>query len=837
MSADHLDPGNFSTGVRRDRIMMQFQCGRCSKELRCPDQFAGHTVQCPGCRSPLRVPDMVTWNFFDRSKRRNWFQRVFGRPDEKVKAIRDLGRGQVARLQQLADFLSSADAKSRQRLAEAADGRCERTLQKFLKTTTIEKLSEFSTGATIKTLRAAGIRTLEDLQGWPKQRLLELHRIGPATANNILNSFRKLCARATAQANSIPGPDSITDDYRDILKTAYRSLQSRNISSRFVTQLCSLANQGNGLLVAAESSGRFLDRLLNLEAAESKIAKTHSELDAWCKSDEVAECTAKAEEAEGQLRAPHQAELVEDYRQRYADYVALFESQLGIEYVPRCAPKMKRDRPEYGDAWRHAHGVAEAPPAWEPPRTPSLRGGVASEIADRVEKLQLSLDGLRIQLRGYQAFGIKYLVHQKRTVLGDEMGLGKTIQALGAMVHLTEAKSARRFLVVAPASIIGNWVKEIQRCTELAVRVLHGPFREYELATWQNSGGVAITSYTTLGKLMSGLNRQPIDLLVADEAHYIKNPSAVRSRNVATVANRAAACVLMTGTPLENHAIEFVELIKVCDEQTARRVKSTALDGRDVAVDPAAFERRISSVYLRRNQEDVLHELPECIQIEEWVELGDSEWSTYYRAVESRALMKMRYATLGNERSSAKLSRFEDLMDDYRERGEKVVVFSFFLKALDQVGSSITETFRLDGSVPVPRRQQIIEEFNRKRGFAAMIAQIEAGGVGINLQSASSVIILEPQLKPTTEWQAIKRVHRMGQSRRVIVHRLLARNTVDERIHELLGGKAATFDAYARESQIKQVSRAARDTAVSEHQLVEHELKRLKERQLVGSIN
>lgn len=118
-----------------------------------------------------------------------------------------------------------------------------------------------------------------------------------------------------------------------------------------------------------------------------------------------------------------------------------------------------------------------------------------------------------------------------------------------------------------------------------------------------------------------------------------------------------------------------------------------------------------------------------------------------------------------------------------------------------------------------------------------MIAQIEAGGVGINLQSASSVIIMEPQLKPTTEWQAIKRVHRMGQSRRVIVHRLLARNTVDERIYELLGDKAATFEAYARESQIKQVSRAARDTAISEQKLVELELKKLKERQLIGSIN
>lgn len=121
-----------------------------------------------------------------------------------------------------------------------------------------------------------------------------------------------------------------------------------------------------------------------------------------------------------------------------------------------------------------------------------------------------------------------------------------------------------------------------------------------------------------------------------------------------------------------------------------------------------------------------------------------------------------------------------------------------------------------------------IDTFSSQHGSAVMACQITAGGVGINLQSASAVILLEPQHKPTTEWQAIKRVHRMGQSRKVLVHRILARDTVDESLKELLGRKTSLFNEYARESAIKNASAAATDTseAALAQRLVEMEVRR-----------
>jgi SNF2 family DNA or RNA helicase len=123
----------------------------------------------------------------------------------------------------------------------------------------------------------------------------------------------------------------------------------------------------------------------------------------------------------------------------------------------------------------------------------------------------------------------------------------------------------------------------------------------------------------------------------------------------------------------------------------------------------------------------------------------------------------------------------------------------------------------------------IIDAFAREPGFALLACQVTAGGVGINLQSASVVVLFEPQYKPTTEWQAIKRVHRMGQSRKVVVHRFYARSTVDESLRQLVGKKTILFDQYARESAIKNASAAATDTSVAsiERQLLEKERARL----------
>ena len=176
-----------------------------------------------------------------------------------------------------------------------------------------------------------------------------------------------------------------------------------------------------------------------------------------------------------------------------------------------------------------------------------------------------------------------------------------------------------------------------------------------------------------------------------------------------------------------------------------------------------------------------------------------------------RHLMNMRQAAYRSP-TSAKLERLEQIVDEASEDQRKVVIFSFFLHVLATVGQWLDSVVgTITGAVSPSGRQQLVDEFTRHRGHAVLLNQIEAGGVGINLQAASIVIITEPKWKPSTEDQAIARAHRMGQVRTVQVHRLLAKDSVDERIREIQENKSLLFDEYARKSDAKEVDRRAID--------------------------
>ena len=143
---------------------------------------------------------------------------------------------------------------------------------------------------------------------------------------------------------------------------------------------------------------------------------------------------------------------------------------------------------------------------------------------------------MKASLRGYQAFGAKFALVQRRAILGDEMGLGKTIQALAAMCHLA-AGDARHFLVVCPASVIVNWTREIQQHTELKAYRLHGPEMQRNSREWTHRGGVAVTTYEVL-RSMPASERVSLGMLTVDEAHYTKNPEALRTKAVRNWAQR-----------------------------------------------------------------------------------------------------------------------------------------------------------------------------------------------------------------------------------------------------------------------------------------------------------
>lgn len=181
--------------------------------------------------------------------------------------------------------------------------------------------------------------------------------------------------------------------------------------------------------------------------------------------------------------------------------------------------------------------------------------------------------------------------------------------------------------------------------------------------------------------------------------------------------------------------------------------------------------------------------------------------------------MAMRRAAYADPAGSAKLLRLMEVVDEAAENGLKVVVFSFFRDVLRVVQDALGQRAfgPLDGGLDAVRRQDVVDEFAAVQGHAVLLSQIQAGGVGLNIQAASVVILCEPQVKPTMESQAIARAHRMGQVRRVQVHRLLAADSVDQRMVEILRAKSQLFDDYARRSDVAESTPEAVD--VSEQSL------------------
>ncbi len=444
------------------------------------------------------------------------------------------------------------------------------------------------------------------------------------------------------------------------------------------------------------------------------------------------------------------------------------------------------------------------------PDAEAAQGFVPAAVAERVHRHPLDTSALRVSLRGYQAFGAKFALAQGRAILGDEMGLGKTIEALAAMAHL-HAEGDRHFLVVCPAGVLVNWTHEVRRHSSLRAFRLHGPDREQNLKVWARQGGVGITTYDSL-KALPKPDGFEVALLVVDEAHYVKNPDALRTRAVRGWIGGTPRALFLTGTPMENKVEEFRTLVGHLQPAVA-----AGISARPGLAGAAAFRTAVAPVYLRRNQADVLAELPPRIVTEEWVELTGADLHAYREAVASRNFMAMRRAayTPKDVTGSAKLARLVDVVSEVTANGRKVVVFSYFLDVLDSVQRVLGDLALgpVTGSVPPPVRQELVDHFTARPGPVVLVSQIEAGGVGVNLQAASVVILTEPQWKSTVEDQAIARCHRMGQVRPVNVHRLLAANTVDQRMLEVLARKTLLFDEYVRHSELKEASPDAVDVS------------------------
>ena len=318
--------------------------------------------------------------------------------------------------------------------------------------------------------------------------------------------------------------------------------------------------------------------------------------------------------------------------------------------------------------------------------------------------------------------------------------------------------------------------------------------------SWINIGGVLLTTYETLRKIELE-NDFKFEMLTVDEAHYIKNENTLRAKQVLKLSLHAKRLLYMTGTPIENDVNEMIKLITDLQPRISFDIKNIAY-----LSSANEFKDKIAPVYYRRKRDDVLKELPELIESIEWCDLLKDETRLYENAILTNDRTSARRVSwiMGDYSKSSKAIRLKEIVDMAKTDGRKVLVFSFYKDTIFAIKEFLKDDALepIYGAISTLKRQQIIDEFNNSDAGKVLIAQIQAGGTGLNIQSASVVVICEPQYKPSIENQAISRAYRMGQIRNVLVYRLVASDTIEERILEILDRKQNEFNVFADESSV-----------------------------------
>jgi superfamily II DNA or RNA helicase len=693
----------------------------------------------------------------------------------------------------------------RRKTARAAfDGARDALVNEELARIPVERLKETTEGRVrFGLVEAAGYKTVAQALTAGSHRLQLIHGVGPETATKIIGAARQLASALRDSVRVRFDPVGRTSLHTELLGHIWAFAVASNAIRPFEQSLRDLVTDLDPLIGDASRGGSRVKLALSSPKKRRAVREALDALDVRFEGATQAGLLAAIETAMQELQrpVPPPHELWSDYETRAALYNGVL-----IE-IAELAPDLA-----------------------------ATQGFIPAEIAARVNEHPLDTSMLKdVSLRGYQAFGAKFSLCQRRAMLGDEMGLGKTIEALAAFSHL-RVEGASHFLVVCPASVLVNWTHEVRRHSHLEAYRLHGAELRRNQATWVRNGGIGVTTYQALSSVALPDHIQ-LAMLVVDEAHYAKNPKAQRSLAVASWTPRADRVLFMTGTPMENRVGEFRALVAQLQPQVAASVQSV-----DGLAGATRFRRAVAPVYLRRNQRDVLEELPDKIETQEWVELAGADLDAYREAVASRNFMAMRRAAYapGTSDGSAKLERLHEIADEALTNGRKCVVFSYFRDVLAAVAQVLGDSALgpLTGSVPPIARQALVDEFSGRDEPAVLVSQIEAGGVGVNMQAASVVILTEPQWKPSIESQAIARCHRMGQVRPVDVHRLLAEDSVDERMLEVLAEKRVLIDEYV-DSDVTRASPDAVDVsdvettkqaasqAEAERRIIEIERKRL----------
>jgi SNF2 family DNA or RNA helicase len=466
---------------------------------------------------------------------------------------------------------------------------------------------------------------------------------------------------------------------------------------------------------------------------------------------------------------------------------------------------------------------------------------------------------LRAELRPYQLEGFRFLTALAQAgcgaLLADDMGLGKTVQTLAWLAWLREqgdpaapaaarldldaappsARDPQSALVVCPKSLTDNWRAEARKFLPgLHVRVWKAKdlrFFHHE-APW---AGLNILSYPQLRLVADKLDRVRFLAAILDEAQAIKNPDSATAR--AARALQSTHRLALTGTPIENRLLDLWSICAfavpgVLGSRVRFEREVESLDELDGARDLAT---RVRPFVLRRTKSQVARDLPERIEEDLYCEMGEAQERLYKAELkkaqqqllvvaEERQFQQDRFHVLaslmrlrqlccdpsllfpGAAVPSAKLEALDDLIEPILAEGHKVLIFSQFTSMLATLRTRLAPhrvpLFSLTGATE--RRGEVVDQFNHTQGPAVFLISLKAGGSGLNLTSASYVILFDPWWNPAAEAQAIDRAHRIGQTRTVIAYRLLIKDSLEEKIRALQASKAALADGVLGEEALTQ---------------------------------
>ena len=443
-----------------------------------------------------------------------------------------------------------------------------------------------------------------------------------------------------------------------------------------------------------------------------------------------------------------------------------------------------------------------------------------------------ALDGLlKTTLYPYQKEGILFAARAGRSLLADDMGLGKTMQAIGVAELMGRHFGVSRVLIVCPTSLKYQWQREIETFADRSVQVIEGDFVRRQ-PQWKGDAFFAIVSYHVAIHDCRIIAEMAPDLIILDESQKVKNRVTVTARTIKSL--KSPYGILLTGTPLENRLDELHSLVEFIDPyhlgplfRFLHTYQITDASGKVTGYrDLHRIKELLATVLLRRTKKQVLRQLPERTDRTLFVGVTKEQWEVHqeYADIVARLVSKWRRQKFLNEkdrqrlmismscmrmvccstfildqssRHDTKIDELFSIVDDtLDQKEEKIVIFSQWERMTRLVAEELKKRkidfVSLHGSIPSEKRKDIIDRF-RTNPQCRVFLSTDAGGIGLNLQSASIVVNLDLPWNPAVLEQRISRVHRLGQQKPVHVITMIAKGTIEERILRLVNFKHSLF--------------------------------------------